>query len=182
MRSRVSDPGIRHDLTEPNRHAAVRDSRAEQVDGHVEDRPVVEATGQAGHADSLAQPRGILSGMPSTATTGQVTLRFLAAPTDAGQGGSVSGGRILEWIDKAGFACAAGWSGRYCVTAYVGNIDFHRPVQVGDLVEVSAQLVLTGRSSMTIVVDVSGIRAAGRWSTRSSVGWCLCRRRRGADG
>jgi acyl-CoA hydrolase len=93
--------------------------------------------------------------MPSTATTGQVTLRFLAAPTDAGQGGSVSGGRILEWIDKAGFACAAGWSGRYCVTAYVGNIDFHRPVQVGDLVEVSAQLVLTGRSSMTIVVDVS---------------------------
>ncbi len=93
--------------------------------------------------------------MPSTAITGQVTLRFLAAPTDAGQGGTVSGGRILEWIDKAGFACAAGWSGRYCVTAYVGNIDFHRPVHVGDLVEVSAQLVLTGRSSMTIVVDVS---------------------------
>ena len=93
--------------------------------------------------------------MPSTAQTGLVTLRFLAAPTDAGHGGAVSGGRILEWIDKAGFACAAGWSGRYCVTAYVGNIDFHRPVQVGDLVEVCAQLVLTGRSSMTIVVDVS---------------------------
>ena len=93
--------------------------------------------------------------MPSIATSGEVTLRLMAAPTDAGQGGSVSGGRILEWIDKAGFACAAGWSGRYCVTAYVGNIDFHRPVQIGDLVEVSAQLVLTGRSSMTIVVDVS---------------------------
>ncbi len=101
--------------------------------------------------------------MPSTSTTGQVTLRFLAAPTDAGQGGAVSGGRILEWIDKAGFACAAGWSGRYCVTAYVGNIDFHRPVQVGDLVEVSAQLVLTGRASMTIVVDVaSGNPRVGR--------------------
>ncbi|MEI2825117.1 MAG: acyl-CoA thioesterase [Dermatophilaceae bacterium] len=84
-----------------------------------------------------------------------ITLRFMAAPTDAGQGGTVSGGRILEWIDKAGFACAAGWSGRYCVTAYVGNIDFHRPVQIGDLVEVSAQVVLTGRSSMTIVVDVA---------------------------
>ena len=101
--------------------------------------------------------------MPSTAITGQVTLRFLAAPTDAGQGGSVSGGRILEWIDKAGFACAAGWSGRYCVTAYVGNIDFHRPIAVGDLVEVSAQVVLTGRTSMTIVVDVaSGNPRGGR--------------------
>lgn len=93
--------------------------------------------------------------MPSTATTGQVTLRFMAAPTDAGQGGTVSGGRLLEWIDRAGFACAAGWSGQYCVTAYVGNIDFHRPVQVGHLVEVQAQVVLTGRTSVTIVVDVS---------------------------
>lgn len=67
----------------------------------------------------------------------------------------MSGGRILEWIDRAGFACAAGWSGHYCVTAYVGNIDFHRPVAVGDIVEVAAQLVLTGRTSMTIVVEVS---------------------------
>lgn len=48
------------------------------------------------------------------------------------------------------------------MTAYVGNIDFHRPVQVGDLVEVSAQLVLTGRSSMTIVVDVSSREPSGR--------------------
>nr|WP_217995811.1 acyl-CoA thioesterase [Kribbia dieselivorans] len=93
--------------------------------------------------------------MTSTAVSGRTTLRFMAAPTDAGQGGTVSGGRILEWIDKAGFACAAGWSGRYCVTAYVGNIDFRRPVRIGDLVEVSAQIVLTGRTSMTIVVDVA---------------------------
>ena len=101
--------------------------------------------------------------MSTTATTGRVTLRLLAAPTDAGQGGTVSAGRILEWIDKAGFACAAGWSGSYCVTAYVGNIDFSRPIQVGDLVEVSAQLVLTGRSSMTIAVDVaSGSPRGGR--------------------
>ena len=52
------------------------------------------------------------------------TLRFLAAPTDAGYLGNVSGGRVLEWIDKAGYACAVGWSGRYCVTAYVGNVHF----------------------------------------------------------
>ena len=93
--------------------------------------------------------------MPTTATTGRVTLRFMAAPTDAGQGGTVSAGRLLEWIDRAGFACAAGWSGHYGVTAYVGNIDFHRPVQIGHLVEVQAQVVLTGRTSMTIVVDVA---------------------------
>ena len=85
----------------------------------------------------------------------RVTLRFLAAPTDAGHSGSVSAGRVLEWIDRAGYAAAAGWSGTYCVTAYVGNVRFTRPVEVGDLVEVTATVVHTGRSSMHITVDVA---------------------------
>jgi 4-hydroxybenzoyl-CoA thioesterase len=93
----------------------------------------------------------------------EITLRFLAAPTDAGHSGSVSAGRVLEWIDKAGYAAAAGWSGTYCVTAYVGNVRFTRPVEVGDLVEVTARVVHTGRSSMHISVDV----ASGGPRTRS---------------
>ena len=92
----------------------------------------------------------------------EITLRFLAAPTDAGHSGSVSAGRVLEWIDKAGYAAAAGWSGTYCVTAYVGNVRFTRPVEVGDLVEVTARVVLTGRSSMHVTVDV----ASGQPRTR----------------
>lgn len=85
----------------------------------------------------------------------ELTLRFLAAPTDAGYSGNVSGGRVLEWIDKAGYACAVGWSGSYCVTAYVGNVRFSRPVRVGHLVEAEARLIHTGRSSMHILVSVS---------------------------
>ena len=82
-----------------------------------------------------------------------ITLRFLAAPTDAGQSGSVSAGRVLEWIDKAGYAAATGWSGTYCVTAYVGNVRFSRPVEVGHLVEVRATVVRTGRTSMDVMVE-----------------------------
>ena len=85
----------------------------------------------------------------------EMTLRFLAAPTDAGYSGSVDGGRVLEWIDKAAYALAASWSGRYCVTAYVGHIRFTRPVATGDLVEVTVRLVYTGRSSMHIETVVS---------------------------
>ena len=93
-------------------------------------------------------------------STGEVTLRFLAAPTDAGHAegvgtGRVGGGKVLEWIDKAAYACAANWSGTYCVTAYVGDVRFTRPIPVGDIVEAQAQLVHTGRSSMHIVVTVS---------------------------
>ena len=85
----------------------------------------------------------------------EITLRFLAAPTDAGHSGIVSAGRVMEWIDKAGYACAVGWSGRYCVTAYVGNVSFTRPVPVGDLVEARARIVSTGRSSMNVLVTVA---------------------------
>jgi 4-hydroxybenzoyl-CoA thioesterase len=84
-----------------------------------------------------------------------VTLRFLAAPTDLGYSGTVDAGRVLEWIDKAGYALAAQWSGHYCVTAYVGNVHFRRPVPVGHLVEATARLIHTGRSSMHIEVTVA---------------------------
>ena len=81
-----------------------------------------------------------------------ITLRSLATPTDISYGGTVHAGKILEWIDKAGYACAVGWSRHYCVTAYVGNIRFTRPIQIGDLVEAHARLIHTGRTSMHILV------------------------------
>ena len=80
--------------------------------------------------------------------------RFRVKPADAGIVGSVDGGKLLEWIDKAAYAAAAQWSGRYCVTAYVGNIHLDRPISVGELVELHASLVYTGRSSMHILVTV----------------------------
>ncbi|MBM6623389.1 acyl-CoA thioesterase [Micrococcaceae bacterium RIT802] len=84
-----------------------------------------------------------------------MTLRFLAAPTDVSEDGvTVQAGRVLEWIDKAGYACAVGYSGGYCVTAYVGNVHFTRPIRNGDLIEVTARIVHTGRSSMQVVVTV----------------------------
>ena len=83
------------------------------------------------------------------------TLRFLAGAGDMNIFGKVHGGAVMKWIDEAGYACAAGWCGQYCVTVYVGGIQFHKPVLVGDIVEVRARLVYTGRTSMHVLVDVS---------------------------
>ena len=92
-----------------------------------------------------------------------ITLRFLAAPTDvAADGTTVQAGRVLEWIDKAGYACAVGYSGGYCVTAYVGNVHFTRPIHNGDLIEVSARIAHTGRSSMQVVVTVDAADVRSR--------------------
>jgi acyl-CoA hydrolase len=85
---------------------------------------------------------------------GQAIHRFLVRATDAGYVGFVDGGKLLEWIDKVGYEAAARWSNRYCVTAYVGNLHLDRPIAVGELVELHAQLVHSGRTSMHILVTV----------------------------
>jgi len=84
----------------------------------------------------------------------EVTLRFLAQPTDVNFGGKVHGGSIMKWIDQAGYACATGWSGGYCVTAHIGDVNFYNPVLIGSLVEVHAKIIYTGKTSMHIAVGL----------------------------
>ncbi len=90
----------------------------------------------------------------SATPAAHITLRFLAEPSDVNFGGKVHGGNVMKWIDHAGYTCAANWSSSYCVTAYVGGIRFLRPINVGDLVELRAELMHTGRTSMHISVSV----------------------------
>jgi acyl-CoA hydrolase len=83
-----------------------------------------------------------------------VTLRFLAEPSDVNFGGKVHGGSVMKWIDQAGYTCAAGWTGEYCVTIYVGAIHFLRPIMVGEIVECRSLVIHTGRTSLHIAVDI----------------------------
>ena len=84
----------------------------------------------------------------------EITLRFLAEPGDVNFGGKVHGGAVMKWIDLAAYACSAGWSGKYCITAYAGGIRFVKPILVGNIVEVCAKVIYTGRTSMHIGIDV----------------------------
>ncbi|WP_244825865.1 acyl-CoA thioesterase [Caballeronia sp. TF1N1] len=95
-----------------------------------------------------AEPGALRAGRAET------TFRFLAEPTSVNFGGKVHGGALMKWIDETAYACAAMWSGRYAVTVSVGNIRFRRPILVGNLVELRARVVATGRTSMHIHISV----------------------------
>lgn len=84
----------------------------------------------------------------------EVTLRFLAEPGHVNFGGKVHGGAVMKWIDQAGYACAASWTGDYCVTVYVGGIHFIRPIRVGELVELRGLVIHTGKTSVHVAIDV----------------------------
>lgn len=100
--------------------------------------------------------------------TNHITLRFLAEPTDVNFGGKVHGGSVMKWIDQAGYTCAVSWSASYCVTVYVGGIRFLKPIFIGDIVEVSARIIYTGRSSMHIAVDISATNPQTKVQTKTT--------------
>ena len=84
-----------------------------------------------------------------------ITLRFLAEPAHVNFGGKVHGGAVMKWLDQAGYTCAASWAGAYCITVYVGGIQFLSPIHVGDIVECRASVIRTGRTSLDVAVDVA---------------------------
>lgn len=83
-----------------------------------------------------------------------VTFRFLAEPGDVNFGGKVHGGAVMKWIDQAGYTCAAGWTGTYCVTVYLGGLHFLGPIRVGEVVELRALVIRTGSTSLDIAINV----------------------------
>jgi len=97
-----------------------------------------------------------------------VTFRFLSEPSDVNFGGKVHGGAVMKWIDQAAYTCAVNWSSQYCVTVYVGGIRFLNPILIGDMVELQAKLIYTGRSSMHIAVDIKTINPKTKKETKTT--------------
>jgi acyl-CoA hydrolase len=81
--------------------------------------------------------------------------------------GTVFGGQIMAWIDLCAAVCAQRHAGRPCVTAFVDDLHFKRPVHVGQVVLLRAQLTATFRTSMEIEVSVYGedMFSGERWPT-----------------
>jgi 4-hydroxybenzoyl-CoA thioesterase len=94
--------------------------------------------------------------------------QFRVRPIDVGDTGFVDAGTLLEWIDTAAHATAAQWCAGHCVAASVGNVHLDRPIGVGELVDVRATLVYTGRSSMHILITVRSSDPAQAKSPQSA--------------
>lgn len=80
-------------------------------------------------------------------------IRTVPHPADSNASGDIFGGWILSQMDIAGGVVAAERAGARVVTVAVDAMRFHRPVYVGDLVSVFAQVAKIGRTSMDIRVE-----------------------------
>jgi acyl-CoA thioesterase YciA len=82
------------------------------------------------------------------------TLRVMPQPSDANVYGDVFGGWIMSQVDIAGSIPATRRAGGRVATIAVNSFLFKEPVFVGDLLSFYAEIVKTGRTSITIDVDL----------------------------
>ena len=72
---------------------------------------------------------------------------------DSNASGDIFGGWILSQMDIAGGVVAAERAKGRVVTVAIDAMRFHRPVYVGDLVSVFADVAKVGRTSMDIRIE-----------------------------
>ena len=85
----------------------------------------------------------------------RVVLTQLMGPVDANALGNIHGGVLMKLCDEAGGMAATKHARRPAVTVVVDSMAFHSPVQVGDLVTVTAEITWVGRTSMETRVVVT---------------------------
>lgn len=85
--------------------------------------------------------------------SGTLTLQTVAMPADTNSNGDIFGGWLMAQMDLAGSVLARERAQGRVATVAVEGMSFHRPVQVGDVVSIHAEMLREGRTSM--VMDVA---------------------------
>ncbi len=96
--------------------------------------------------------------MPDIAKTpseSKVQMTELVLLNDANSMGNMLGGRVMHYIDMAGFLAANRHCRKQCVTVAMERLDFLHPVRVGEVIVLDAQVICVGRTSIDIRVQVS---------------------------
>ncbi|SIR92802.1 acyl-CoA thioesterase [Natronorubrum thiooxidans] len=91
--------------------------------------------------------------MPTVLET-HIQNRFRVQPNHANNNDTLHGGNLMKWLDEVGAMSAMRFAGETCVTARVNELDFERPIGIGDTALVEAFVYDAGRTSVHV-----GLRA-----------------------
>jgi acyl-CoA thioesterase YciA len=93
-----------------------------------------------------------------TEPAGDLCIRTLAMPADTNQNGDIFGGWLLSQMDLGGGVFASKITKSRTVTVAIEAMNFRKPVFVGDLVSVHANLVRIGKTSITVHIEAWVLR------------------------
>lgn len=81
-------------------------------------------------------------------------FQHLVLPPDINAMGTIFGGRIMEWIDKAAAIVAMRHCRCVAVTASMDALNFYSPVNLGDIVVLKVSVNYVHKTSMEIGIRV----------------------------
>jgi acyl-CoA hydrolase len=84
----------------------------------------------------------------------EARLIEMVFPEQTNHYGTLFGGQALALMDKAAFIVASRYARRTVVTASSERVDFHVPVRQGQLIELVSRVCATGRTSITVEVEL----------------------------
>ena len=95
----------------------------------------------------------------------ELVLKVIPMPSDTNPNGDIFGGWVMAQVDLAGSVLPARIAAGRIATVAVNEFIFKQPVRVGDLLSFYAGVVRTGRTSITVQVEVFAerIRNQGRY-------------------
>ncbi len=82
-------------------------------------------------------------------------------PADTNASGDIFGGWLMSQVDIAGSIAAYRYAGGRVVTVSVNDFHFLKPVYVGDLVSIFAEINSVGTSSMKVAISAYAQRKRG---------------------
>ncbi|MCH9644844.1 MAG: acyl-CoA thioesterase [Gammaproteobacteria bacterium] len=88
---------------------------------------------------------------------GDLAIRTLAMPANTNPDGDIFGGWVVSQMDLAGLSVARKYCHSRAVTVAIDSMVFLNPVHVGDFICCHARMLKTGRTSMTIAIEVWAI-------------------------
>jgi len=83
-----------------------------------------------------------------------VTMTELVLPNDTNTLNNLMGGRLMHWMDIVSAISAQKHSNRIVVTASVDNVSFAKPIRLGNVVTLKAQVTRAFNSSMEVAIEV----------------------------
>src|SRR5258707_2965795 len=89
---------------------------------------------------------------------GDLSIRTLAMPADTNQNGDIFGGWLLSQMDIGGGIFASKIAKSRTVTVAIEAMNFRKPVFVGDVVSVHANLARIGKTSITVHIEAWVLR------------------------
>ena len=89
-------------------------------------------------------------------------------PNDTNPIGNLMGGNLLRWMDIVAGICAGKHAEEHVVTASVDHVSFQLPINLGDVITITASVTRAFNTSVEVYVEVFAANVKGHNNRRSN--------------